>query len=508
MAQRDTAPTSGAGMDAGVRMNQPRTKSAQEKANDALKARLDPSHPNYIGPGYAAFDDNGQTVLRLVDPGANQLWKSQQANQASAAAANTRTNDLVGQVPGAADFTPAAPKTLEQRFQEVGGVGSSGFTPITTTTRRDVVSNRPAYPTDPRFQVQLPSTTGESTSGVPGDDGPAELDRTRIDDILTRVNRANSGIMGIAESRDQFSEGQAQLALGLQQAQRQALSIARSGNRRDSAALSARALQTNAEQAAEATRSSALLRAQEEDAERRLRLDAYKAAGDLGLNTSALELDAGRLNMESATNYLNQLFENKRLGLTLDQREAERMTNAIRDMALIGVELQKLDQNERLAIMDDITKRYGISEQTRAVMAQLDAQPGFWEQAALGLIGGAAQGGSSALATFALTSDKDKKYKTSDANAKSGASEATEDLESMLEAIGAKTWEYKDPEKDGAGRFAGPMYQDLAKTKVGKTLLAPQPNGEKKVDGARAGLTALAGLAMVFDRIKELEKAL
>lgn len=303
--------------------------------------------------------------------------------------------------------TPAAPLTLSQRLGQSGPIGSQGYAPIVSGAPRVAVTGAPQV--NPALMprgVQLgaggPAAVGGATSANPEAGGPAEVDRARIDQLLGNVSKAQSGLAGIANSRNEYSAAQAQLALGTAQAQENALSLARGGNRRDAAALGARALQANAELGAEATRSAALLRAQEEDAEKRLKLDAYKAAGDLGLNTAALEVDVNNLNMQAATSYLNNLFETNRLNLQLDEAEAARVTNFVQAMALVAKDYYALNQAERQSVRDDLTRRYGISEQTKAVMAQLDAQPGFWEQAALGLISGAGQGASAALTSFAL----------------------------------------------------------------------------------------------------------
>lgn len=59
-------------------------------------------------------------------------------------------------------------------------------------------------------------------------------------------------------------------------------------------------------------------------------------------------------------------------------------------------------------------------------------------------------------------------------------------------ATSASSFEYKDPERHGAGTFYGPMAQELERTPAGSSLVHEQADGTKAVDGGRAGLLALS----------------
>lgn len=219
---------------------------------------------------------------------------------------------------------------------------------------------------------------------------PAEVDRARIDALLGNVSKATSGLMGLGQRDLEFSAAQAQLRQGLEQGQRQALSLARSGNRRDRAGNEARAIQAGTELAAQTGQTAAGLRATEEAAQQQIRLDAYKAAGDLGLNAGALDLNAQQLDMNAATNFLNQLFTRENLQLQIDQQEAERVTNFVRDMALLSKDYYSLSVQERDAVRQDLTRRYGISETTRVALEQLEQQGDVnWEQVGANMLAGA-----------------------------------------------------------------------------------------------------------------------
>lgn len=344
---------------------------------------------NRRGPGYGvAADGLGGYKVIVVDQNAVREASLAQTSPVAAPAAVPSMFDVQGTINSLPGNQPA-PLTVQQRLAGAQGVGRGGIAPIAATrapVTGTLASSR--LPSSVGFSAGTPGTPGGPT---PEEMGPAEVDRSRIDALLGNVSKANSGLMGLAESDRQFSAARAQLAQGLDQTQRQGIALARSGNRRDSAGMQARAIQTGAELGAQTTQQAAALRAQEEEADRNIRLNAYKAAGDLGLNASALEVDVNRLNMGAATDYLNQLFQRGNLQLQLDEQEAARVTNFIRDMALISKDYYSLDLAERQAVRDDLTRRYGIDQTTNTAFAQLDAQPGFWEKAALGLIGGAGE---------------------------------------------------------------------------------------------------------------------
>lgn len=397
----------------------------------------------------------------------------------------------------------AAPVSAQSNLAAAGARGIGGFAAPTALGSAPVAAVAPQAPNglagtfDQRGLVGAggPTAVGGATSANPEAGGPAEVDRSKIDALLGNVSKANSGLMGIAQNDSQYSAAQAQLAIGTAQAQRNAISQARSGNRRDSAALGARALQTNADLGAEATRSAALLRANEEDANRKLKLDAYKAAGDLGLNASALEVNVADLNMKSATNYLNNLFETNRLNLQIDEQEAGRVTNFVRDMALISKDYYSLSLQEQASVRDDLTRRYGISENTKNELAKLDNEPGFWEKAALGIVSGAGQGATSALTTFAL----------SDERMKTDIQDATEsELDELLTNVGAQTYTYTGKRAEQGPQF-GLMAQDLKRSKLGRGMVEETTDGTLIVDGAKAGLAALASVSAIW---KHLESAL
>lgn len=351
-----------------------------------------PNDPGYQGPGYVYEPARGWG-LPVANVAINQAWWAEQRNKLELAA-NQASVPSLGDAPAPVDtniiqppspFVPPSRDVSQQRPIIASPIAGRG---LDASALFDDGGMRPASPIDAGAVKAAIAGMGAAPPPDPGTT-PAEVDRERIDQLLRSVNSATSGLLGIANTRDQFSQAQAQLAISTEDAQRAALGRARSGSRRDRSMLERQAIAEGATLASDQGRSAALLRGQEEEATQKLRLDAFKAAGDLGLNAAALEVDVNQLDMNAATNYLNQVFETNRLGLTIDQAEAQRITNFTRDMALIAKDYYALSLQERQSIRDDLTRRHGISEQSRIAIEQLDAQPGFFEQAALGLLAAA-----------------------------------------------------------------------------------------------------------------------
>lgn len=126
----------------------------------------------------------------------------------------------------------------------------------------------------------------------------------------------------------------------------------------------------------------------------------------------------------------------------------------------------------------------------QANMAQYQA-----DQQMLGSLIGA--GGS--LAAAAIT----KSDKNSKENIKSGA----KDVQKFLDALAAKSYNYKDASEPGAapGKRVGIIAQDLEKSDMGKALVINSPSG-KMVDTVQGFGAVLAAQSELNKRLKKLEK--
>ena len=97
----------------------------------------------------------------------------------------------------------------------------------------------------------------------------------------------------------------------------------------------------------------------------------------------------------------------------------------------------------------------------------------------------------------------------SDVRAKKNVSSADKDVTDFLKSLAAKTWDYKNPQKHGAGRHLGVMAQDLEKSKMGKGMVKTGPDGVKMVQyGSAKGMAAIvASLAHLAEKMDKLEHA-
>lgn len=100
-----------------------------------------------------------------------------------------------------------------------------------------------------------------------------------------------------------------------------------------------------------------------------------------------------------------------------------------------------------------------------------------------------------------------KAFQSSDEDGKKNKDAPPEDkLEEFVNALKAYEYEYKNPEKPGAGegKFISPMAQDIEKTELGEPMVIDTPEGKMVDYGKASGLT-LALAAMLHERNKETE---
>lgn len=100
-------------------------------------------------------------------------------------------------------------------------------------------------------------------------------------------------------------------------------------------------------------------------------------------------------------------------------------------------------------------------------------------------------------------------FAASDERLKTDITDASGDIDDMLNSLVAKTYRYKDEKKFGAGARVGIMAGDLAKSKAGSALVVDLPDdpGMKGFDVSKAVSAALAASARLNERMKKLEGA-
>ena len=102
---------------------------------------------------------------------------------------------------------------------------------------------------------------------------------------------------------------------------------------------------------------------------------------------------------------------------------------------------------------------------------------------------------------LAAVSDKTEKKSQKSINEK--------DMNDFLDKIKAYSYEYKNPNKEGAGpgKQVGVMAQDLMKSKVGKQMVTKAPTGELMVDFGKGFGAVLAAQAALNEKLKKLESS-
>src|SRR6266536_1284800 len=141
-----------------------------------------------------------------------------------------------------------------------------------------------------------------------------------------------------------------------------------------------------------------------------------------------------------------------------------------------------------IASLDAATKNRAISVAAQTAANSADAE--FWGK----IIGGLATVGGAYIAA----SDRRLKTKVAD---------GAKDVGRFLDSLTSQTWDYRDPEKDGAGRRLGVMAQDAGSTRMGRSFVVELPDGRGRLglDPAKAIGPVLAGLASINARLKKIE---
>lgn len=96
-------------------------------------------------------------------------------------------------------------------------------------------------------------------------------------------------------------------------------------------------------------------------------------------------------------------------------------------------------------------------------------------------------------------------FMMSDINAKKNINASGSDLDEFLDNLRPKKWEYKEPEKYGAGKKYGVMAQDMEKSPVGASMVEEDSDGVKRIDYGSAQGVMLSILKDLSDRVGRME---
>jgi hypothetical protein len=142
--------------------------------------------------------------------------------------------------------------------------------------------------------------------------------------------------------------------------------------------------------------------------------------------------------------------------------------------------------------------KYGIDEGTMLALKKMKAdEKANWDNMMMKFIGGMGAGATTAIG------GSDERIKTNVETVEATAAE----FDDFMSAVTANTYEYKEPAKYGDGLRFGLMAQDLEKTKLGRHMVRPV-DGVKMVEIAPLAFATASGLALVHQRLKELEQSL
>lgn len=432
---------------------------AQQQQEDDMRATfMDPASPNYKGPGYdlVRAGDGTPTLQKSADPtraiqqddfenGRGQ-YATQPANTApdtSGAAIPQNVQDLFNKritnpVTTQADQAQQT-QALAQKLQSTRATFANPAAAFTSpAAQRNLITNaRPAANTpynqfdtagaqagaDKLRAASAEIQNGSVTAGQPGAEAP-DINRDKIDKLLGGLDTYSNDIYALSKDNTGQSVAQAQLeksqadaklraASQLQASQSGALGAARSSRSRNDRALLERAAvgeqaylgqeaqRQDAQRQTDFEGNQAILRATEADADRRFRLDALSKASDLGLNTAALEADISKANLGSATDWINNQFQQLGVDKQINAQEAQSILGYTRDMAAIQFQYDQLSDQEKQAADAMIMQKYGIDKQTSVALKGIKEQGKFhWDQMLGGILGGVGAGATGGIATL------------------------------------------------------------------------------------------------------------
>lgn len=313
--------------------------------------------------------------------------------------------------------------------------------------------------------------------------GPQDQMRARQNSLLDQLSGAAAGTSGP-------SAAEMMLKRGADRAQAAALSRAAAagtpGAQRQASFEAAGAIQDAAGQAG-------IIRAQEQQAAQGLLASTAQGARgqDIGLATDQAGLEQGTAFKQAD---LTQQTALTQAGLTQDTAKTNLLT---------GIEQQKT-KDETIAkllaagySMDQAKQQADLQQaQFNAKLLADQAAADKGVAASSSAAGGQALGAAAGAVATTLASMSDKREKKN-------VSDGDKEIESFLDHISAKGFEYKD-KSNGAGHRVGVMAQDVEKSKAGDAAVVERGDGAKMLDINKSVGLALASLGNINKRLKQL----
>lgn len=227
-------------------------------------------------------------------------------------------------------------------------------------------------------------------------------------------------------------------------------------------------------------------------------MEAQNAANKRQQLAMARSGAGGALGQAGAMRTAQQMAAQQDLGLQQNAAmlRAQEHAAAMQGMAGLSSDIRGQDQGMLAQEQSYELGKAGVHGSMEA--AKAGAHESYMGRRQKGI--GAMYGGVSTAATAAMAG--------SDRAVKEGIKPTSDsDLEDFLEA--AKTYWYRYKEgsdwDDGGRLHVGPMANDLQDTKVGRTMVEEDPDGNLMVDTNKAYGAYLAGLGQLAERVDNLE---
>ncbi len=365
-------------------------------------------------------------------------------------------------------------------------------------------------PAGPGHGVPAPNTTpptipGASGQGHSNDLGRApqmaSVDYSRYDQAAQAYARAEQTFMSELDRLsgvDPFGN-QAFLQKATDRAVAQARGSA--AMQRGGAAAQAGALRqavgVQSQLAARGAQEMEQVRSRDEVAAGQLRSQAATGLAGVAGQRAQNEVELAKLQTETLAQNLKSWIEHQGITLNLEQRDVENLRNVAVEYSKIDMQRYMTDVDYRKNVDDNITAKYAADKNFQAVKAKIDADEntsfGEFLMGAIGATGGL-------LGGVAALSDRRAKFDVRDPDLR--------DLQDFLGTTRAKSYRYKSPTTPGAapGRQFGFMAQDLAKSKIGRTLVQEGADGLLRVDTGRLALADHAALSELAREVEKLKR--
>jgi hypothetical protein len=492
----------------------------------------------YQPPFTPVYDtENGQTITRYKDAKGNWVPPEIHADYVKFQAAQAKVEELQGREASGQVVAPADMKLALDQYREAIGKANTqydailGHTPSPTPS--SVVSPVTATADPSRVQTLSPAQRlqaamqGQTTVGATGfDAGQADQARAmalqNVSDLQATAAGAGAGQQAAAarlqlalQRTSQLRSGMAAQARGSERRglRREAIVQAGQDNLQAQSQLEAQAAQermaaqgqlgqqlqaTRSTDVDVATKKAAL---EQERTTLQAQLDAARAANDASaVNT----LTSKMADLDQRTRELNVTAANQ-----AQQRREDQTFSAQQLNNQTGLEVSRLTEEQRVAnerlkldaskaaqdaaqgLLTENARQEQLAfarEQLRVAKDQADRQ--FWGNLISSLLSGAAAVGAATI------TKSDRRAKENIRPVKD------EDLGELAQAVrkSLATWNYKQGEGP-EGERAGPMAQDIEKTRLGRAVVSEMDDGRKGID--YAGLATLLAAATVKHRKRE-----